>query len=366
MSFLQINNLSKSFDSKIPILKDINISIAKGEFLVLLGPSGCGKSTLLNCIAGLLNFNEGDIFINDRNMNKVHPSRRDIAMVFQSYALYPNMSVKKNISFGMKIRKENKKTIATKIQEVAKVLNIEEILNRKPSQLSGGQQQRVAIARALVRNPLLFLFDEPLSNLDAKLRVKMRTEIKKLHKQLQVTIVYVTHDQIEAMTLADKIAIVDKGEIKQFGSPKNIYFKPNSTFVARFIGTPPMNLLSGILKSKNNQLSFVLGKNALTIPTEKISEELKKQIGEEIILGIRPEDVHPHKQSSSSQWEIPISVSLIEPQGADNLIVANLEGQEIIGRHHNSFFINEEKINRFYLNTEKILFFDKKTKKVII
>ncbi len=272
MSFLKINNLNKSFN-KFKVFEDVNLAIEKGEFLVLLGPSGCGKSTLLNCIAGLLNFNSGDIYINEANVNTIHPSKRDIAMVFQSYALYPNMTVRGNISFGMKIRKVSKSEIKKKIEEIAGILNIKEILERKPSQLSGGQQQRVAIARALVRNPELFLFDEPLSNLDAKLRVKMRTEIKRLHKNFKSTIVYVTHDQIEAMTLADKIAVMNRGKIMQFATPSEIYFQPENIFVANFIGSPPMNLIPARLEKNRSRLVLKIkdGDNAfeLEVPQTK-------------------------------------------------------------------------------------------------
>ncbi|MEC8295783.1 MAG: ABC transporter ATP-binding protein, partial [Pseudomonadota bacterium] len=239
---LDINNLYKNYGS-VEILKDINVSIEPGDFLVLVGPSGCGKSTLLNCIAGLEPITGGTLSIGGKDMTHVSPKDRDIAMVFQSYALYPTMSVAKNITFGMKVRGVDAATQAAKLQEVASQLQIEPLLNRRPGQLSGGQRQRVAMGRALVRDPKLFLFDEPLSNLDAKLRVEMRSEIKKLHQNLGATMVYVTHDQIEAMTLATKIVVLKGGVVQQIGTPAEIYNNPANLFVADFMGSPAMNLI---------------------------------------------------------------------------------------------------------------------------
>src|SRR3954465_6286710 len=242
MSFLEINNLEKSFGST-RILKGISLEIEKGGFLVLVGPSGCGKSTLLNTIAGLETITEGEIRVNGRAINDLHPSKRDIAMVFQSYALYPNMTVAGNIAFGMEIRGVPKEEREKAIKQVSDMLQIGHLLDRKPSQLSGGQRQRVAMGRALVRNPQVFLFDEPLSNLDAKLRIDMRTEIKRLHQRMGTTIFYVTHDQIEAMTLATKIAVLEDGYLQQFGTPAEIYNSPVNMFVADFMGSPSMNLI---------------------------------------------------------------------------------------------------------------------------
>mgnify|MGYP000061047745 CR=1 FL=1 len=245
---LDIKNLSKNFGS-IEILKNINISIDEGDFLVLVGPSGCGKSTLLNCIAGLEPISDGGIAISGQDMTHVSPKDRNIAMVFQSYALYPTMTVAKNITFGMKVRGVEKEVQAQKLQEVSRQLQIEPLLNRRPGQLSGGQRQRVAMGRALVRDPKLFLFDEPLSNLDAKLRVEMRTEIKKLHQSLGASMVYVTHDQIEAMTLADRVVVMKEGVVQQVGSPTEIYDRPANAFVASFIGNPAMNLIEGLVSN---------------------------------------------------------------------------------------------------------------------
>ena len=256
MATLKINDINKNF-GKTEVLKGINLDIKHGEFLVLLGPSGCGKSTLLNTIAGLETSNSGDILIDDHIVNNMEPSDRDIALVFQSYALYPAMTVKKNVTFGLEQRKTPKEKIAKALDDVSNLLQITQLLDRKPSQLSGGQRQRVAMGRALVRDPKIFLFDEPLSNLDAKLRVEMRREIKKLHQTLGTTIVYVTHDQTEAMSLGTNIAIMDHGLIQQCDTPKNIYNKPESVFVADFIGSPSMNLIEGKLTKDNNDIVFM-------------------------------------------------------------------------------------------------------------
>ncbi|HEY9344172.1 MAG TPA: sn-glycerol-3-phosphate ABC transporter ATP-binding protein UgpC, partial [Inquilinus sp.] len=250
MASLTIQNVIKRYGA-IEILKGINIDIDDGEFLVLVGPSGCGKSTLLNMIAGLDTISDGTIAIDGRRVNELHPKDRDIAMVFQSYALYPNMSVEQNIGFGLEMRGVPKEDRAKAIADVARLLQMEHLLKRKPSQLSGGQRQRVAMGRALVRDPKVFLFDEPLSNLDAKLRVEMRTEIKKLHQRLKSTIVYVTHDQIEAMTLATRIAVMRAGELQQLGTPREIYDRPANTFVAGFMGSPPMNLIKAKVVDHN-------------------------------------------------------------------------------------------------------------------
>ena len=256
MATLKINDINKNF-GKTEVLKGINLDIKHGEFLVLLGPSGCGKSTLLNTIAGLETSNSGDILIDDHIVNNMEPSDRDIALVFQSYALYPAMTVRKNVTFGLEQRKTPKEKIAKALDDVSNLLQITQLLDRKPSQLSGGQRQRVAMGRALVRDPKIFLFDEPLSNLDAKLRVEMRREIKKLHQKLGTTIVYVTHDQTEAMSLGTNIAIMDHGLIQQCDTPKNIYNKPESIFVADFIGSPSMNLVEGKLTKDNNDIVFM-------------------------------------------------------------------------------------------------------------
>ena len=267
MKTLKIDELSKNFGTT-EVLRKINLEIDEGNFLVLLGPSGCGKSTLLNIIAGLETINEGNVYIDDYNVSKVEPKDRNIAMVFQSYALYPSMNVRENMIFGLKQAKVSKEKIEEQLQKVSKFLQVDALLERKPSQLSGGQRQRVAIGRALVREPRRFLFDEPLSNLDAKLRVEMRREIKKLHQQLKTTVVYVTHDQTEAMSLGTNIAIMNHGVIQQNDTPENIYNKPSNTFVADFIGSPSMNLIKGNLKQSSNQISFVANGSNFEIPID--------------------------------------------------------------------------------------------------
>src|SRR5689334_23262673 len=263
MAFLEIKSLNKRF-GQLDVLKDIDLAVEQGGFLVLVGPSGCGKSTLLNIIAGLEPLTTGEIWIGGRNVNDLHPSQRDIAMVFQSYALYPNMNVAKNISFGLEMRRVPKAERDKAVAEAARTLQIEHLLQRRPGQLSGGQRQRVAMGRALVRKPQVFLFDEPLSNLDAKLRVAMRTEIKELHQRLKTTTVYVTHDQIEAMTMADKIVVMHDGLVEQIGAPLELYDRPDNMFVAGFIGSPAMNFLNGNLKA-NGALEFV-GPSQVRLP----------------------------------------------------------------------------------------------------
>ncbi|WP_426782381.1 ABC transporter ATP-binding protein, partial [Rhizobium beringeri] len=289
MAFLEISGLRKRFGA-VDILKGIDLELEKGGFLVLVGPSGCGKSTLLNTIAGLETITSGDIKIDGRDISGLHPSKRDIAMVFQSYALYPNMTVAGNIAFGMEIRGVPKEERVKAIGQVSDMLQIGHLLDRKPSQLSGGQRQRVAMGRALVRNPQVFLFDEPLSNLDAKLRVDMRTEIKRLHQRMGTTFVYVTHDQIEAMTLATKIAVLKDGVLQQFGTPAEIYNSPSNIFVADFMGSPAMNLLNATVENGAGGLEVSLERpNAapLRLPVMAGNDGLTAYTGRQVIFGIR-------------------------------------------------------------------------------
>src|SRR6516225_5536631 len=294
MATLEIAALRKRFGT-IEVLKGIDITLEKGGFLVLVGPSGCGKSTLLNTIAGLETISSGEIRIGGNVVNHLHPSKRDIAMVFQSYALYPNMSVAENIGFGMEMRGVPKAEREKAIAAVATTLQIEHLLARRPSQLSGGQRQRVAMGRALVRKPQVFLFDEPLSNLDAKLRVDMRVEIKRLHQQTGATIVYVTHDQIEAMTLATRIAVLKDGELQQVGTPSEIYNSPSNLFVADFMGPPAMNLLEGKVTGANGAAKVVLerkGHEPIVLPAPSCADRSKLAEGGKVIFGIRPEAVN--------------------------------------------------------------------------
>jgi multiple sugar transport system ATP-binding protein len=337
MASLKIVNAHKSFGS-VEVLKDISIDVQSGEFLVLVGPSGCGKSTLLNLIAGLESITAGEIHIGDRLVNQVGPKDRDIAMVFQSYALYPNMNVRKNISFGLEMRKIPRSEIEKTVRKVADMLQIEDLLNRKPAQLSGGQRQRVAMGRALARNPSIFLFDEPLSNLDAKLRVEMRTEIKLLHQRIGVTIVYVTHDQIEAMTLADRIAIMKDGILQQLGTPQQVYENPTNRFVAGFIGSPSMNFIPcrvstnegahGLLLKTDEDRSFFL-------PVDSRENILTEWMDREVILGLRPEhisDSFPHQEENRQIHSIQCRVQVIEPTGPDTLVFVVMNQQEVTCR----------------------------------
>src|ERR1700687_699699 len=293
MAFLEISGLRKRFGT-LDVLKGIDLTLDKGGFLVLIGPSGCGKSTLLSTIAGLETISAGEIRIEGQRINDLHPSKRDIAMVFQSYALYPNMTVAENMAFGMEMRGVAKPEREKAVAEVAKTLQLEHLLKRRPSQLSGGQRQRVAMGRALVREPRVFLFDEPLSNLDAKLRVDMRIEISRLHQRTGATIVYVTHDQIEAMTLATKIAVLKDGELQQVGTPHEIYNSPSNLFVADFMGSPAMNLLEGTVKGVNGARRIVLERHEhppIILPIPANADESRLSDGAKVIFGIRPEAV---------------------------------------------------------------------------
>lgn len=318
MGFLDIRNVTKSYGF-VQVLHEVNIEVQEGEFLVLVGPSGCGKSTLLNMIAGLEGITSGDISIKGRVVNGVHPSKRNIAMVFQSYALYPNMTVGQNMTFGLEMHGVPKPEREKALRDVAKLLQIENLLDRKPGQLSGGQRQRVAMGRALVRNPDVFLFDEPLSNLDAKLRVDMRTEIKKLHEKLKTTIVYVTHDQIEAMTMADRIVVLNGGYISQVGKPLELYHKPQNKFVASFIGNPKMNFLPATcIAAKPEGVTVVCEGQTVTIPVEPRDG----LTGEKLTLGIRPE----HITLGAGDVKFDIVPSVVERLGVNTVVYASASG----------------------------------------
>jgi multiple sugar transport system ATP-binding protein len=290
MASVTFRNVYKRFGDVIAV-NNLNIEVGDKEFLVLVGPSGCGKTTALRCLAGLEEISEGEILIGDRVVNDVPPKDRDIAMVFQSYALYPHLSVFDNMAFGLKLRKVPKDEIKRRVYEAADILGIRDLLDRKPRQLSGGQRQRVAVGRAIVREPKVFLFDEPLSNLDAKLRVAMRAEISKLHQRLQTTFIYVTHDQTEAMTMATRIAVINKGVLQQLDTPQNLYDRPNNLFVAGFIGSPAMNFFPGKLIKQDGKLLVDTGDFAITIPSSR-AKPYEAHVGKEIIFGIRPENVH--------------------------------------------------------------------------
>ena len=357
MASLTVKNVRKAFGS-VEVLKGIDLAIDSGEFLVLVGPSGCGKSTLLNLIAGLETITKGDILIGDRVVNQISPKDRDIAMVFQSYALYPNMSVKKNLSFGLETRKVPKPEIDEIVGKVSTMLQIENLLDRKPSQLSGGQRQRVAMGRALARNPKIFLFDEPLSNLDAKLRVEMRTEIKLLHQRINTTIVYVTHDQIEAMTLADRIAIMKDGVVQQFDTPHQVYKNPANQFVAGFIGSPSMNFIPSRVVQNNNGLGLLLNtdQDQAVIHHAETLDAWKER---ELILGIRPEQISDgFAHDTDAILPFTCKVEVLEPTGPDTLVYIRLNGQKVTCRvHPDSAYRAGESMN-FRLDMSNALFFN--------
>jgi len=310
MSSIQISNLNKRYGS-FEAIPDLSLDIEDGEFVILVGPSGCGKSTLLRMLAGLESITGGDIRIDGQIVNDMMPRQRDIAMVFQSYALYPHMTVEQNMGFSLKMDKQPKEKIAEQVQRAASILTLEPLLKRKPSQLSGGQRQRVAMGRAIVRDPKVFLFDEPLSNLDAKLRVQMRHEIKALHQRLKSTIVYVTHDQIEALTMADRIVVMEAGKIAQVGAPLDLYDRPANRFVAEFLGSPSMNILEGTLIS--GALSMTSGAS-LPLPNVPASE------GAQIAVGIRPE----HLEVTGGPGDFAGEVEVVEPTGSDTVVVARV------------------------------------------
>ncbi len=349
MANIKFSKVHKSFGSN-KIITDFNLKGKEDEFLVLVGPSGCGKSTLLRMIAGLEKIDEGDIYINDQLINTLHPSKRQTAMVFQSYALYPHMNVYENMSFGLKIEKKSKEEIETKVMQAAKILKIEELLERKPKQLSGGQRQRVAIGRAITRNPKIFLFDEPLSNLDAALRAEMRVEISKLHKQIKTNMIYVTHDQVEAMTLADRIVILNHGNIEQVGSPEEIYDDPANVFVAQFIGTPKMNILKLAIKDilSDSQINF-LG-NKVKIPGIKFEKK-------NYFIGIRPEHFNV---SNNSDFKFEPKIDLIENLGNEKIAYIKMENHDISAK-----ISSQNKIeNTIGFNIKDVFVFDEDGKRL--
>ena len=352
---LEIQNLYKNYGT-IEILKDINIAIEEGDFLVLVGPSGCGKSTLLNCIAGLEPISGGQLQIAGRDMTHVSPKDRDIAMVFQSYALYPTMSVAKNITFGMKVRGADTETQARKLAEVAAQLKIEPLLDRRPGQLSGGQRQRVAMGRALVRDPKLFLFDEPLSNLDAKLRVDMRTEIKHLHQRLGASMVYVTHDQIEAMTLATKIVVMKSGVIQQIGTPAEIYNRPANLFVADFMGNPAMNLIPA-KATKNGEGTKIEIERQEGGPVVLVDYH-NRDLPRDVILGVRPEDIAEADHTANEHAQnVDCIVEVVEPAGADTFVVMQLGGKQVNARLQAQTSAQAGQISQLAFDIAKVSYF---------
>lgn len=347
MSEVILKNVKKTYDKNV-IIDGVDLEIKDKEFLVLVGASGCGKSTILRMIAGLENITEGEIFIGTKKVNKVPPKDRDIAFVFQSYALYPHMTVYENIAFGLKMRKTSDSMIAKKVQEAAEILDLTDYLDRKPKQLSGGQRQRVALGRAIVREPKVFLMDEPLSNLDAKLRVQMRSEIKKLHQKLQTTFIYVTHDQTEALTMGDRIVVLDKGVIQQVGTPDEIYQNPQNTFVAGFIGSPQMNFLEGTMLNDTLVIS--------DIPI-KLTEEQKQAIGtrHSVTIGVRPENM----TGESGDIKLAVKVDMSEMLGSERIVYFYIGDSKCSVKLPPNFSVDEDLILK--IDKKALLFFDKET-----
>lgn len=365
MADVELKKVSKTYDGKNKAVNDVDIKINDKEFVVLVGPSGCGKSTTLRMIAGLEEVTGGEIYIDNKIVNDVEPKNRDIAMVFQNYALYPHMTVYENMAFGLKIRKFSKSEIDNRVKEAAKILDIEDYLERKPKALSGGQRQRVAVGRAIVRKPKVFLFDEPLSNLDAKLRVQMRTEISKLHNKLEATMIYVTHDQTEAMTMGDRIVVMKDGFVQQIDTPLNLYNTPVNKFVAGFIGSPAMNFIDGkiqsegrlLFKSNNGDLVFNLPDN--------YSQMMKLYSNKPVSLGIRPENVSLQPFDNESIIQINTKLEVVEPMGNELFIYFVIDNNQMTGRIPTSEVPEQGSTISIYFDSTKLQFFDAETKAAI-
>src|SRR5215468_134120 len=332
MAQVALRNIVKTFD-RTPAVQGIDLDISDREFIVLVGPSGCGKSTTLRMIAGLEEASGGEIFIGGQLVNDVPPKDRDIAMVFQNYALYPHMTVFENMSFGLRLRRAPRSEIRQRVEHAARILDITDLLERKPRQLSGGQRQRVAMGRAIVRNPKVFLFDEPLSNLDAKLRVQMRTEIKRVHQKVMTTTVYVTHDQVEAMTLADRVVVMNNGRIEQIGAPQELYHHPKTRFVAGFIGSPAMNFIPCRLEQNGSGMRVRVS-DAISLPLpEANSARYRSAIGKDLIFGLRPEHItEPRRSECNGGREFIVNLDVVEPMGMETMVFFALGDTEICGR----------------------------------
>lgn len=360
MAELRLDHIYKIYDNKVTAVTDFNLHIQDKEFIVFVGPSGCGKSTTLRMIAGLEEISKGDFYIDDKRVNDVPPKDRDIAMVFQNYALYPHMSVYDNMAFGLKLRKFDKAEIDRRVKEAARILGLEEYLNRKPKALSGGQRQRVALGRAIVRDAKVFLMDEPLSNLDAKLRVQMRAEIAKLHQRLNTTTIYVTHDQTEAMTMATRLVVMKDGIIQQVGSPKEVYENPENVFVGGFIGSPAMNFINGRIEDGH----FVAGDVRLAIPEGKLGVlRSGGYVNKDIILGIRPEDIHDEQIfiDASPDTTIDCKIEVAELMGAESMLYTQIAGQAVVARVDSRSDIKPMSMLKLGIDMNKVHFFDKET-----
>jgi multiple sugar transport system ATP-binding protein len=364
MAKVELKGVGKVYDGEVRAVDNANIVVEDKEFVVFVGPSGCGKSTTLRMIAGLEDITEGEILIDGELVNDVPPKDRNIAMVFQNYALYPHMTVYENMAFGLRIKKIDKTEIDRRVHEAARILDIEKFLERKPKALSGGQRQRVAVGRAIVRHPKVFLFDEPLSNLDAKLRVQMRAEISSLHHRLDATMIYVTHDQVEAMTMADKIVVYKDGKIQQTGSPLYLYNHPGNKFVAGFIGSPPMNFLTVTVLEEDGRIALNEGGFKLSVCAEHESV-LKEYADKEVYLGIRPEDLIFSEESGAVN-SIPLTVSVVEPLGADTTLWLNTNTHTIVARTEPTRIFKVDDSVNFVPRMEKARYFDKDTELAIL
>ena len=369
MASLSLKNINKTYPNGFVAVKDFNLEIADKEFIIFVGPSGCGKSTTLRMIAGLEEITGGELWIADKLVNDVEPKDRDIAMVFQNYALYPHMSVYDNMAFGLKLRKTPKDQIDKLVHEAARILGIEQLLDRKPKALSGGQRQRVAMGRAIVRNPKVFLMDEPLSNLDAKLRGQMRIEISKLHQRLEATMVYVTHDQTEAMTLGTRIVVMKDGVIQQVDSPQNLYDKPGNKFVAGFIGAPQMNLIEATVAKSGSDVTLTFGGNTIALPAEKAKKlEDGGYIGKTVVLGIRPEDLHDEEAflESSPASVIDATIRVYELLGAEVYLYFDVEEVNFTARVNPRTTARPGDTIKLALDLTKVHVFDKDTELVVL
>jgi multiple sugar transport system ATP-binding protein len=363
MAQVVLKDLNKKYD-EVHAVKDVNLTIRDKEFMVFVGPSGCGKTTTLRMVAGLEEISSGEISIGDRIVNDLPPKDRDIAMVFQNYALYPHMSVYDNMAFGLKMRKFPKPEIAKRVQEAAEILGIHDLLKRKPRQLSGGQRQRVAVGRAIVRHPQVFLFDEPLSNLDAKLRVQMRVELKRLHERLETTAIYVTHDQVEAMTLGSRVVVMRDGWVQQVGEPMEIYSRPQNRFVAGFIGSPAMNFIPVTLAEQNGSLYAESSGVKLKVPADRLPR-LAAYKGQTVTLGIRPEDLRVGTTADSSDQAFDAVVDVVEPLGSEILLDVTVAGQSVVARVEPSMKARPHDKVRMAFVPDRMHFFDVKTEQVI-
>ncbi|GHU36354.1 ABC transporter ATP-binding protein [Clostridia bacterium] len=369
MASVSLKHIYKKYPGGVTAVSDFCLEIKDKEFLILVGPSGCGKSTTLRMIAGLEEITEGELRIGDRLVNDVAPKDRDIAMVFQNYALYPHMTVYENMAFGLKLRKTTKEEIKRRVEEAARILDIAHLLDRRPKALSGGQKQRVALGRAIVREPKVFLLDEPLSNLDAKLRATMRTELTKLHQKLGTTFIYVTHDQVEAMTMASRIVVMKDGLIQQVDTPQNLYDNPVNLFVAGFMGTPQMNFINGTIDKKGSDLYFNFGNSSIKLPVEKSNnEELKEYVGKEVIAGLRPETISDRPASLAEYPEsvIEAKVEVAELMGNEIILYLILEEQPLTARVDARSGAKTDDVLKFAIDVRRMHIFDKDTEKCIV